>query len=43
MYNVVLGEHSVQLHPDSSVLTIGCAASLGTFLLTHTHLFMFIW
>jgi hypothetical protein len=31
MYNVVLGEHSVQLHADSSLLTIGCAATLGTF------------
>jgi tetrahydromethanopterin S-methyltransferase subunit C len=36
MYNVVLGEHSVQLHADSSLLTIGCAASLGTYhSLTH--------
>jgi hypothetical protein len=30
MYNVALGEHGVQLHADSSLMGIGCAANLGT-------------
>jgi hypothetical protein len=30
MYNVALGEHAVQLHADSSLMGIGCAANLGT-------------